>query len=1491
MLRGRFPLVLCLVLALVVLVSGIDRVVAQTTPTTPVYKGKITAEEWKAAAERFHAAREEALASGNVSGLAVTLQVDTDPNSPGFGYYIPDYYTTPNWAFSPPLAKFVDPLPQLYISGVTPTPPPRQYLPVAVPDTATYPGSDYYEIEAVQFREQMSSSLPAVVGTWPGPQTGGTVIRGYRQVNAADPYVTAPHFLGPIIIAQRNRPVRVKFTNMYPTGDLFLPVDTTIMGAGSFEVDYDPATKAPIPTLTGNFAQNRATLHLHGGRTPWMSDGTPHQWITPAAEASNYPKGVSVAYVPDMWFDGAGNTIVSCAGQQTCAVSGATNNPGPGSSTFYWTNAQSGRFMFYHDHAWGITRLNVYIGEAAGYLIQDQMEQALIAGGTILGRTYAPGTIPAAQIPLVIQDKTFVDGNPASPTYILTTDPTWAWGSSPAKPVATPVTGDFWWPHVYMPAQNPYNPDLSGINAMGRWHYGPWFFPPTPVCGSSPGAVIPFCITYGPVANPYYDPLCDPTVSGFCQPPEMPGTPNPSWGAEAFLDTMTVNGAAYPTLTLPAAQPYRFRILNASHDRFLNLQLYKASPIVSSITVTSGGSGYTAAPGVTITKALADPTGKGATAEAVVDLDSASPTFGQVTAVNLLTVGSGYTLAPTVTIDPPTAGTTATATATLYTALTEVGMVPAVTTPGFPPLWPTDGREGGVPDPATRGPAFVQIGSEGGFLPAPVVLPNQPVQWNLDVTMFNYGNVLPQPQGGGTLFLGPAERTDVIVDFSNYAGQTLIMYNDAPTAFPALDPHYDYYTGAPDRRDMGGPNTLPPGFGPNVRTVMQIVVPGLGGAAPPDDYSTTMLTNLQTAFASDATTPGVFAADQDPIIVGQTAYNSTYNTTFPATWPYWGISRISDGAISFMQVGGTLVNNFAMTPKAVHDEMGASFDDYGRMSAKLGLEMPFTNAAIANFILQNFVDPTTEIVQPNQIQIWRITHNGVDTHPLHFHLFDVQLINRVGWDGFIRLPDPNELGWKETVRTSPLEDTIVALRPVTPPTPFKVPVSVRPLNPQTPLGSTDGFSQISTIDGGALNPLQTNQMFNFGSEYVWHCHILSHEENDMMRTMSFAIPPAAPSGLSAGSLGSSVLLNWTDNAVNATGFTLQRSLDSGFATGLVSFDVGAATTYTDTTVALGTPYYYRVLATNEIGPVGGPSLLTLDSTWSNTATITLVGRAIATAPAVAWNATAGKFHIAFATADKGIWIGTAAANGTFNNDWYKIPTGGTTVAPAIAWNSTSNLVELAVKSSNNSKIFVATIDANHTPGSFSGWATIVSNAATSPAIAWNPANGRLQIAIREANNRIDVGYSNADGTGFSGWTQIAVGGTTLAPAIAWNPSTSRVQIAVKGSNNGNIFVSNVATDGTLFSGWVGLITNATTVSPAIVWNSTATKVEIGFRSGSNSIFNGNYNGDGTGLSALTQVAGSFSTSSPAIAINPTLGTLNVLVRDSAGNLSEYIAVP
>ena len=98
----------------------------------------------------------------------------------------------------------------------------------------------------------------------------------------------------------------------------------------------------------------------------------------------------------------------SCYAWHPNAVARRDQRSRRGDMTFYWTNQQGGRLMFYHDHAYGITRLNVYAGEAAGYLLYDPAEEAALnaAAGTLPPR-YSPRDL-AHLIPLVIQDKTFV---------------------------------------------------------------------------------------------------------------------------------------------------------------------------------------------------------------------------------------------------------------------------------------------------------------------------------------------------------------------------------------------------------------------------------------------------------------------------------------------------------------------------------------------------------------------------------------------------------------------------------------------------------------------------------------------------------------------------------------------------------------------------------------------------------------------------------------------------------------------------------------------------------------------------------------------------------------------------------------------------------------------------------------------------------------------------------------------------------------------------
>jgi hypothetical protein len=220
---------------------------------------------------------------------------------------------------------------------------------------------------------------------------------------------------------------------------------------------------------------------------------------------------------------------------------------------------------------------------------------------------------------------------------------------------------------------------------------------------------------------------------------------------------------------------------------------------------------------------------------------------------------------------------------------------------------------------------------------------------------------------------------------------------------------------------------------------------------------------------------------------------------------------------------------------------------YGRMNATLGIEIPFTSALTQTTIPLGYVDPVTEEFQDGETQIWKITHNGVDSHPVHFHLLNVQVINRVGWDGTIKPPADNEYGWKETVRMNPLEDIVVAVRAKKPALPAGIglPLSKRLRDPSQPAGVPMGFTQVDVVTG--MPAVVTNQIDNFGWEYVWHCHILGHEENDFMRPVKFnanEAPAAAPTGLT---LTASNNLTWTDAAVTEYKYQVY-TLNNGTAT-------------------------------------------------------------------------------------------------------------------------------------------------------------------------------------------------------------------------------------------------------------------------------------------------------------------------------------------------------
>jgi len=171
---------------------------------------------------------------------------------------------------------------------------------------------------------------------------------------------------------------------------------------------------------------------------------------------------------------------------------------------------------------------------------------------------------------------------------------------------------------------------------------------------------------------------------------------------------------------------------------------------------------------------------------------------------------------------------------------------------------------------------------------------------------------------------------------------------------------------------------------------------------------------------------------------------------------------------------------------------------------------------------------------------------------------------------------------------NPLEDIVVAVKAKVPTLPFAIPDSVRPLDVTMPLSSTTGFANVDPLTN---NPITvTNDMTDFGWEYVWHCHLLGHEENDMMRPLVVKVAPDAPQNLTATSPGESVnppsvALSWVStSAANAT-FTIQRATDAAFTTNVTTLPpvLSPTTTFTDTPLPPDTTFYYRVRADNGVG--------------------------------------------------------------------------------------------------------------------------------------------------------------------------------------------------------------------------------------------------------------------------------------------------------------------
>jgi FtsP/CotA-like multicopper oxidase with cupredoxin domain len=373
-----------------------------------------------------------------------------------------------------------------------------------------------------------------------------------------------------------------------------------------------------------------------------------------------------------------------------------------------------------------------------------------------------------------------------------------------------------------------------------------------------------------------------------------------------------------------------------------------------------------------------------------------------------------------------------------------------------------------VVDSATSapGPTIWQIGTDGGLLDRPAV-PND-----------------PNNTSAGQLFLAPSERADIIIDFSKFAGRNLTLVNDAQAPFPS-----------------GGTD-----FDPAVQgRIMQFRV-------------NLSLSSSDTTYNPASGAPLRGGTNQEPAIVRLASPTAGTLAT--------GVRPNVKRQLVLVEVEGpggpieVLINNSKW--KGIREGTttpipGAQLDKAGQ-----GIWL-------------------TELPRMGATEEWEIINLTQDAHPIHIHLIQFQLINRQEADvagyrgvydslfpgglfagltpdgtwglvqyapgtyipgygppnayntpnaagalggnpdftphlqGAVILPDSNEAGWKDTLKMFP-----------------------------------GGFGAVTRlvirwapVDVAANGAQPGQSLFSFdpttGPGYVWHCHILDHEDNEMMR--------------------------------------------------------------------------------------------------------------------------------------------------------------------------------------------------------------------------------------------------------------------------------------------------------------------------------------------------------------------------------------------------------
>jgi FtsP/CotA-like multicopper oxidase with cupredoxin domain len=286
----------------------------------------------------------------------------------------------------------------------------------------------------------------------------------------------------------------------------------------------------------------------------------------------------------------------------------------------------------------------------------------------------------------------------------------------------------------------------------------------------------------------------------------------------------------------------------------------------------------------------------------------------------------------------------------------------------------------------SNGMSFIQIGSDGGYLKAPVTLTS--------------------------LLIAPAERADIIVDFSALSsGEKVVLQNSALTTNTAEETQ-------------------------TVGQIMQFTANSQTGSTPFD------LTHAPNPF----------------------------NPTLAAS-------------------------SFPTLPKATKQ----------RILTMIELRDQSGNMTEALLDGQTWSAPISEEPQLGTTEEWVIVNPSMDPHPIHLHLIQFQLVQRENFDGEAYMNDWTALNGQPpfshpTINVPNLNSYLSNL--VVPPQPYE-----------------QGWKDTIIVNSGEVVTIrvrfaqQDGSNFPFdataGPGYVWHCHLLEHEDNEMMRPYKVTQKPAS----------------------------------------------------------------------------------------------------------------------------------------------------------------------------------------------------------------------------------------------------------------------------------------------------------------------------------------------------------------------------------------------